>query len=163
MKLRTIVEQIFTASVKSVNPECLVKGYADKIQAYYSVNNFRKMLVAGFGKAAYQMAAALEESIATELITDGVVVTKYGHVKDQRGENSTQNRDLKKIKVYEAAHPVPDENGIRAADEIIELLKSADQGTLVVCLISGVTLSFSWPNTHFFSLFLRLVSAKFCW
>ncbi len=42
-----------------------------------------------------------------------------------------------KIKTLEAGHPVPDENGVRGTDEIIALLKGADEHTLVVCLISG--------------------------
>jgi glycerate-2-kinase len=39
--------------------------------------------------------------------------------------------------VHECGHPVPDENGIRGTIRIIELLKSADTGTLVICLLSG--------------------------
>ena len=33
-------EKIFEASLKSVNPELLVKGYTDKILSYYSMKNF---------------------------------------------------------------------------------------------------------------------------
>ena len=35
-----------------------------------------------------------------------------------------------KIKVFEAGHPVHDENGLRGTEEIIKLLKSADENTL---------------------------------
>jgi glycerate-2-kinase len=123
-------EKIFTASLASVNPEILVKGYADKIMSYYSMRNFKKLIVTGFGKAAYQMARALDESLEKGIITEGVIVTKYGHAEKQRS-------GLENIKVYEAAHPVPDENGARAAEEIVRLLRSADESTLVVCLVSG--------------------------
>jgi glycerate-2-kinase len=41
------------------------------------------------------------------------------------------------IKIVEAGHPIPDENGLRATEEIIRLLAGADGKTLVVCLISG--------------------------
>ncbi len=126
-----MIKKIFAAALCSVNPESLVKGYEDKILSYYALKNFRKLLVVGFGKASYQMAVALEESIDTELISGGIVVTKYGHSK------KNHSSELKKIKVYEAAHPVPDEKGIMATEEIIKLLKSADKGTLVICLISG--------------------------
>jgi hypothetical protein len=45
-------EKIFTASLASVNPEILVKGYADKIMSYYSMRNFKKLIVTGFGRKA---------------------------------------------------------------------------------------------------------------
>ena len=39
--------------------------------------------------------------------------------------------------VFEAGHPVPDEKGIRATEEIIKLLRDTDERTLILCLISG--------------------------
>jgi hydroxypyruvate reductase/glycerate 2-kinase len=82
--------------------------------------------------------------IDTDRISAGIVVTKYGHAGRQgAGDTSqntdyrAQNTDLKKIKVYEAAHPIPDENGVKATEKINELLKAADKETLVLCLISG--------------------------
>jgi glycerate 2-kinase len=56
------------------------------------------------------------------------VVTKYGHC---------AGREFKKIRVREAGHPLPDENGVGATNEIVGLLKKADADTLVICLISG--------------------------
>ncbi len=130
-------EKVFEASLKSVNPELLVKGYAEKIMSYYSMNNYSKLIVAGFGKAAYQMAKAFDESLENVAITEGIIVTKYGHVEKKGAGGSCQLSGLNNIKVYEAAHPVPDENGEKAADEIVRMLRSADESTLVVCLISG--------------------------
>ena len=39
--------------------------------------------------------------------------------------------------IFEAGHPVPDENGLRGTEEIIKILKDMNENTLVVCLISG--------------------------
>lgn len=61
-------------------------------------------------------------------ITAGIVLTKYGHAEQQQ---------LPNIRVFEAGHPLPDQNGFSTALKIIELLDSADERTLVVCLVSG--------------------------
>jgi glycerate-2-kinase len=132
------VEHIFRTSLRGLDPSLIIKSYAERILSYYAMKNFQEILVAGFGKASYQMAAALEESIDPGLISDGIVITKYGHAKKMRSAvGDQQAASLKKIKVFEAAHPVPDENGIRASEEIVRLLQHRDEKTLVICLISG--------------------------
>ncbi|MEN8264743.1 MAG: glycerate kinase [Nitrospirota bacterium] len=131
MDKKEIAGKIFREALRSVNPSFIVKGYTDKIHSYYSMKGFTKLIITGFGKAAYQMAQAAEEMFDNDQISGGIVVTKYGHAKSQL------SGELKKIKVLEAAHPVPDENGFKAAQKIIKLLKEADSNTLVLCLISG--------------------------
>jgi hydroxypyruvate reductase/glycerate 2-kinase len=132
------VRKIFLKALESVDPSFLVKGYAEKIHSYYSDKDFRDLVVVGFGKASCQMAKAVEETIENDLITGGIVVTKYGHAGNQRSAISgQQSTGLKKIKVYEAGHPIPDANGITATEEIISLLENTDKNTLVFCLVSG--------------------------
>jgi glycerate 2-kinase len=63
-----------------------------------------------------------------DLVEGGVVVTKYGHAGDHH---------LEKIRLLEAGHPLPDENGLIATQEIIRLAIVADVQALVVTLISG--------------------------
>ncbi|MGD9577138.1 MAG: glycerate kinase, partial [Syntrophorhabdus sp.] len=41
------------------------------------------------------------------------------------------------IELYEAGHPIPDNNGLAATKKAVSLLKMADERTLVLCLISG--------------------------
>lgn len=82
-------------------------------------------IVIGAGKAAAAMAVALEtawEGAAFE----GVVVTRYGH------EVPTQ-----KIRVLQAAHPVPDAASEAAAREILAAVKGLRPEDQVVALISG--------------------------
>lgn len=138
MDKKEIAGKIFREALKSVDPAFIVKGYAGKVHSYYLMKGFTSLVIAGFGKAAYQMAKAVEEMFDSDLIRGGIVVTKYGHAKSQLSAVSDQQSgELKKIKVLEAAHPVPDENGFKAAEEVISLLKEADKNTLVLCLISG--------------------------
>jgi len=119
---------LFYASLRAVDPYESVKIYTDKIHVTYQNGNYKRLLVIGFGKAACSMAEAIEDHLA-DLIDNGMVITKYGHCPSPH--------KLKKIGVYEAGHPVPDENGLRNTEEIIKLLKTSDTNTLIVCLISG--------------------------
>jgi glycerate 2-kinase len=125
--------EIFHAGLQAVDPYKAVSLHTDKIKSVFRQGNFRKLLVSGFGKAACPMARALEDHMG-DIIDTGIVITKYGHSESRKPEGGSQKL---KIKTLEAGHPVPDENGVRGTDEIIALLKGADEHTLVVCLISG--------------------------
>ena len=83
-----------------------------------------RTVVIGAGKAAAAMAQAVEANWPGEL--SGLVVTRYGH-----------GADCKRIEVVEAAHPVPDEAGARAAQRMVELVRGLTADDLVLCLISG--------------------------
>jgi hydroxypyruvate reductase/glycerate 2-kinase len=140
MIAREIAHKILSAALESVDPFLTVKEYADKIRSDFLNENSKNLIVVGFGKASYQMAKAVEESMGIDLITSGIVITKYGHAESlEFGVKSSEFgiKNLKKIKVFEAGHPIPDENGLNATEKIINLLKDTDEKTLVLCLISG--------------------------
>ena len=71
------------------------------------------------------MAAAVEGILGAR-ITAGVVIVKYGY-----------GVPLRRIRVVEAGHPLPDAAGQRGAEELLELVRSAGTSDLVLCLISG--------------------------
>jgi len=83
-----------------------------------------RTLVIGAGKAAGSMAKALEDHWPGPL--EGLVVTRYDH-----------KLPTSRIEVVEAAHPVPDEAGERAAARILGSVKGLTADDLVICLISG--------------------------
>ncbi len=85
-----------------------------------------RLIVVSIGKAAWEMARAAEETIGTR-IDRGIVITKYGHCKAK----------LACFEQYEAGHPVPDENGVRAAERALELVKNLDAEDTVLLLLSG--------------------------
>lgn len=129
--------EIFYSSLKAVDPFDSVKGYADKIRSVYGSGNFSKLIVIALGKAACPMAKAIEDSLG-EIIDAGIMITKYGHCNPPIAPLEKVGKEgFAKIKIFEAGHPLPDENGVKGTDEIIKLLKDADEHTLVVCLISG--------------------------
>ena len=119
---------IFHAVLKAIDPYGLIKERIDQIRSVYCEGNCGKLYLISFGKAAYTMTKAVSD-FADDLLTKGIMITKYGHVPEAGVSH--------KIDVFEAAHPVPDLQGVLATERVIGLLEKADSGTLVVCLISG--------------------------
>lgn len=81
--------------------------------------------VAGMGKAAVAMAAALHHALG-ERIAAGVVVTK-----------DEPDRDLGAIEILHAAHPVPDERSVIAGERLLALARATGPDDLLLCPISG--------------------------
>jgi len=84
-----------------------------------------RVLVVGCGKASARMAAALEEGLG-DRISEGWINVKPGH-----------GPALRRVHVHEAGHPVPDQAGMRGAEEIVRIVRGAKEQDLVFCCISG--------------------------
>ncbi len=132
MNNREIAEKIFIAGVRSVLPEKLINGIMKLEGSVLSIKDQKILLdeikniyVIGTGKASAAMGHYVE-SILGNRITGGHIVVKYGY-----------SCKLKRIKVTEAGHPIPDENGFKATEEIIKIAEQASENDLVICLISG--------------------------
>jgi len=124
--------EIFQAALKAVDPIEAVLRYVkrgdDGLQVgehRFAFKDYDRILVVGAGKAGAPMARALENLLG-DRITDGVIVVKEGH-----------GMQLGHVRIHEASHPVPDERGIKGAEEILALVKDAGERDLVLCLISG--------------------------
>ena len=131
-RLRKDAVSIFEAGLKAVDPENAVKrhlmlknGVLQVNGSRYALSGFENIYVVGMGKAAAPMARAVED-ILGDRITAGIINVKYGHT-----------AALKKVKINEAAHPLPDEAGLEGAREIAALLGITGERDLVVFLISG--------------------------
>ncbi|MCL5022366.1 MAG: glycerate kinase [Nitrospirae bacterium] len=125
---RDQAEAIFRAALSAADPYRAVRLHTPAIRSLYQEQGFTRLLVAAFGKAASPMAKAALDDLG-DLVSGGLLLTKYGHT--DHSEAGTR------IRSYEAGHPLPDENGLRAAREMMGLLKDAESSTLVLCLISG--------------------------
>ncbi|HQT47517.1 MAG TPA: DUF4147 domain-containing protein [Acidocella sp.] len=113
-----MLKAVFRAAVAAADPlVCL----ASHLPPPASGRN----IVIGAGKAAASMAAALEAAWPDQNI-EGVVVTRYGH-----------NTPTARIKVLEAAHPVPDAASEAAAREILACVRDLTSEDQVIALISG--------------------------
>jgi hydroxypyruvate reductase len=91
----------------------------------WNLADYQRVLVLGAGKGAAPMAAALE-SLLGGRITDGLVIVKHDH-----------GLPLARIRLAEAAHPVPDQACMEAATEIVRMAASAARNDLVICLFTG--------------------------
>jgi hydroxypyruvate reductase len=85
-----------------------------------------RTLVVGAGKAAAAMALAVERSWPAGKPLEGLVITRYQH-----------GLMTGRIAVVEAAHPVPDASGEKAAQEILRRAKILTPDDLLLVLVSG--------------------------
>ena len=112
-----MLRSLFEAAVAAADPmTCLAAFVPEKPRG--------RTVVVGAGKAAAAMAGALEAAWDEPL--SGLVVTRYGHAVPCRS-----------IEVVEAAHPVPDATGRKAAGRIMRLVAGLGADDLVIALISG--------------------------
>jgi hydroxypyruvate reductase len=131
-RLRQDALNIFHSALAAVDPEEAIRrhlrleaGILSVGDRCYELSACERILVVGAGKAVAPMAKALEDLLG-DRITAGILVVKDGH-----------GLPLKKIRIQEAGHPVPDERGVAGTLEILKLLESAGKRDLVICLISG--------------------------
>ena len=121
MTIRQDADTIISASLKAVLPdEAVAKALKGK-----DFGSGKVVMVAA-GKAAWQMGKAAADILGDRL-TEGVVVTKYDHVKG----------DIPHTTCYEAGHPVPDENSFKATQAALDLVSGLTKDDTVLFLVSG--------------------------
>lgn len=123
---------IFKAGLLAVAPDQAIRRYCNRKgdiftigEQAFDLKNYEGVYLVGAGKATAPMAATMEELLGDSL-TGGVIVVKYEHT-----------AKLNKVVTIEAGHPVPDENGEKGAQKILELASAAGENDLLLCLISG--------------------------
>ena len=119
--LRKDADKIINAALTAALPDNAVKRTLEKI----TFSSGKVVLVAA-GKAAWQMAKAAWDN-AKDRIDCGVVVTKYDHSKGPIG----------KLEIFEAGHPVSDENSYKATARALECVSGLTEKDNVLFLLSG--------------------------
>ncbi len=114
---RAFLTGLFDAAVSAADPEKVLPRYLPDRPPGRTV-------VVGAGKGSAQMAQVFEQLWDGPLT--GVVVTRYGF-----------GVPCERIEILEASHPVPDDNGLRAAAKIRKAVSGLTSNDLVVALISG--------------------------
>ena len=114
---RELLTAMFRAAIASAQPAVCVPPHLPEPPR-------GRLIVIGAGKASAAMAQAVERHWPGPL--SGLVVTRYGY-----GVPCTR------IEIVEAAHPVPDAAGMRAAERMLALVQNLSADDLVLCLISG--------------------------
>lgn len=116
MTTEDFLRQLFDKAVEVADPMRLLARFLPERPT-------GRVIVVGAGKASARMAEAVEAAWGP---CEGLVITRYGYSRPCRG-----------IEIVEAAHPVPDENGLAATARMLELVKTAGEGDFVLALISG--------------------------
>ncbi len=133
---KSYLVRIFQTAVTAVMPEALVRNAlritedglslrCGTVAAAIRREEVRNVYLVGGGKAARGMGDAAA-SVLGDMVAGGVVA-----VPEEAGGEAGP------IRYIEAGHPIPDEGSREAARCVMELLSNAEQGDLVVALLSG--------------------------
>ena len=119
MNHRKFLFSLFEAAVAQAHPRECVPNFLPTKKMF-----FGRTVVFGAGKASAEMAKVVEEYLPFDI--EGLVVTRYGH-----------SVPCKRIEITEAGHPIPDNNGMRAASKMLKIASELGKTDLVICLFSG--------------------------
>ncbi len=130
--MRAEAKRIFAHALSAVHPQHIIanqvslKGATLRVAGHsFRLDKYKRIFVAGCGKASAAMAVGIEKILGSR-ITAGLINVKYGH-----------GQRLKYIRLQEAGHPLPDENGLRGTLEMTKMLSNLKEDDLVIFLISG--------------------------
>ena len=135
MNLKQDLLAIQDQALKAVNPGNAVARIMQRVgqklrvdTVWWDLDECDRLILLAVGKAAIPMAEEAVKILGNARI-DGCVVTKYGHAQSYSLPPS--------LTVNETGHPIPDEAGIKAAQNIISLLQKTTRRDLVILLLSG--------------------------
>src|ERR1700732_1053761 len=121
---RPLLRAIFDAAVAAAHPDVVLAPHLRPVPK-------GRVICLAAGKAAAAMAAAAERHYLDALAMDparlaGIATTRHGPGVPPR-----------RIKVIEAGHPVPDEAGLKGAQQSLQLAQQAGADDLLLVLLSG--------------------------
>ena len=118
--MRAIIDD----AIKAVLPESAVREALNN-PAFTSRKGKGRLIVASIGKAAWRMAKAASDILGSGI--SGAVVTKYDH----------SMGDIPGLEIFEAGHPVLDENTLKGTKALLEHVKGLTADDTVLFLVSG--------------------------
>jgi len=131
--LREDAWAIFNAALAAANAGNAVKRHLRRSaldlrigKTSYRLSRVARVSVVAVGKAAPQMAEAVEHTLADHFAR-GLIVTKHGHAASYSG----------KCTVLESGHPVPNEESLRAGQAVLSLLDELTEKDLLIVAVSG--------------------------
>ncbi|HEX5213564.1 MAG TPA: glycerate kinase [Pseudolabrys sp.] len=122
--LRTFLSDLFRTAVAAAHPSTFLSPLLPPLPK-------GRLIVLAAGKAAGSMAEVAETHylerlrIAAERLS-GVAVARHGY-----------GRHLRRVRMIEAGHPIPDQAGLEGAARALELADGAGADDLVLVLMSG--------------------------
>ena len=122
--LKQDMREIIDSAIKAVLPESAVKEALNRPD-FQERKGKGKLIVASIGKAAWRMAKAASDILGAGI--SGAVVTKYDH----------SMGDITGLEIFEAGHPVLDENTLKGTKALLEHVKGLKAEDTVLFLVSG--------------------------
>ncbi len=132
-ELKKTADQIIKAALNAVDPYQLIREQvirkgdtlvvSEKEQI--ELSQFDRIFLCGAGKGAAPITRAMEELLSDRL-DGGDIIVKYDHL-----------AELQKINLHEAAHPVPDESGLRSTEILLTNLDNLTERDCVFVLLTG--------------------------
>ncbi|MCP4424565.1 MAG: DUF4147 domain-containing protein [Chloroflexi bacterium] len=134
--------QLIDAAIAAVDPATAVKRHLQRdgrtilvgTESYNLAEPGRVHLIS-VGKAAIPMALAAAE-ILGETLTAAILVAKKT-ARDWRLEIENSPLDPQSSRLFEAGHPIPNDESVRAGTAVLNLLAQTTDDDLVLFLISG--------------------------
>lgn len=121
---RQFVRALFEIGVQAADPAAAV--HSALVSCPLQGQGAGRQFVLAVGKAACAMTEAALTHVPKEAQVAALAVTNYENVRDVRGSV-----------VMGAGHPIPDENGLRAGEAVIEMLQATGPEDHVLFLVSG--------------------------
>ncbi len=118
--MKEVLKRIIEEVLKEIQPDNAVRSKLSEL------NIQNEVILLAVGKAAWRMAKAAKDVLG-EKIKKGIVITKYNY---SEGE-------IDGIEIYEAGHPIPDENTVKSTQQALEITSGLSQNDTVLFLISG--------------------------
>ena len=121
---RPLLRAIFDAAVAAAHPDVVLGWHLRPLPK-------GRVICLAAGKGAAAMAAAAEAHYLDKLGLDparltGIATTRHGH-----------GLPTRRIRVVEAGHPMPDAAGLQAAEDTLQLARTAQGDDLLLVLLSG--------------------------
>jgi glycerate-2-kinase len=132
-ELKNSANQVIQAALAAVDPYQLIQEQvvrngdvliiSDRVKV--DLSDYDRIILCGAGKGAAPISKAMEELLGDNL-ESGDIIVKYDHL-----------AELKKVNIHEAAHPVPDGNGLKSTETLLNNLNNLTERDCVFVLLTG--------------------------
>jgi glycerate 2-kinase len=131
--LKQLARRIFLETLAAIDIPAAMQRKLERVGTRLRCGSFEvdlrafdRVFVVAIGKAAHAMVDGLAATLGPECSFRGIIAAP-----------TASSRELQGIHCFAAGHPLPTAESLKAADAILELLKSCDERTLVFFLLSG--------------------------
>lgn len=129
---KRILKSLFSAGLEACDPALAIadtlhlhKNRLHVQDVQYDLTHYDRVLCVGAGKASAGMAMSLEQVLGNKL-EGGIVIVPDGY-----------GVPCDKVRIFEAAHPMPDGRGVKATKQLLALTQSLSRRDLLIVLLSG--------------------------